>query len=131
MSEADYNTRVFNICKPWSGERGERFREFVREISTQATHNDGYATHGETLIGTDEGSPHPGAPPNGGPNNATAELVIKLHLVSTTVMAADMGTKALEKASHEMCRRYVMNLTDHETQRVTRLLHRLVRAIKA
>ena len=63
MASGNYDSRVYNICDPWNGRKGEEFERFLRDISAQANADDGYATHGQTLVGKDEGSPHPGAPP--------------------------------------------------------------------
>ncbi len=56
---------------------------------------------------------------------AILELVVEMHLVTTDLMMADFGTKALEKTAFRACRKYVMNLPDYETGKVTRILRKL------
>ena len=56
---------------------------------------------------------------------AILELVVEMHLVTTDLMMADFGTKALEKTGFRACRKYVMNLPDYETGKVTRILRKL------
>ena len=42
----------------------------------------------------------------------------------------DSGTKATEKAIFRTCRKYVMNLPDHETGKVARILRKLVTVLR-
>ena len=45
--------------------------------------------------------------------------------MDTNFQLADFGTKALEKTAFRACRKYVMNLPDYETGKVTRILRKL------